>query len=461
MTANCCAGSAVMEAGFGEALITPRRGIPLAGYFTGRPNRGALDPLHVRACLFRCGTAVAGVLQYDLLEINTALYAAVQDALCAAGFSFGERLIIGATHTHAGPDLWQPSEDSEASASAAMFARLVRQGVEAVRCAAANLGPATIHAGRVANNPFAFNRRYWMKNGGVVTNPGKLNPDIERPEGPVDREIGILKIVRDGAVAGLLVNVVNHTDTIGGYLVSADWPGFLARRLQKRFGRHVPVLTLVGTSGNINHFDVASEQSQTCYQEARRIGTGYADIIWRELADLPVLARVGLAAGTTRFALQKRQVTEADLDNARVLLNTDADDDAVLTSEDLARGAPAVLRYFAAELVAFAETAAGTVAELPLTALVFGRELALVSLPGEPFVEIGQAIKRQSPCALTFVVSNANGSAGYLPLRACYEHGGYEPLPTRGGGAAAGMAEALSAAAVNHLLATQEASRSA
>ena len=70
-----------------------------------------------------------------------------------------------------------------------------------------------------------------------------------------------------------------------------------------------------------------------------------------------------------------------------------------------------------------------------------GDELAFVSLPGEPFTEIGMQIRAASPFAVTLVVSNANGYAGYIAPDACLQRGGYEPLPVESGGAAPGMAD--------------------
>ena len=84
--------------------------------------------------------------------------------------------------------------------------------------------------GETYDNRFIFNRRYWMKSGGVVTNPGKFNSDILRSEGTVDAEIPMFGVKRNGKLALLFANIVNHSDTIGGNNVSADWPGF-ARRI--------------------------------------------------------------------------------------------------------------------------------------------------------------------------------------------------------------------------------------
>ena len=47
-----------------------------------------------------------------------------------------------------------------------------------------------------------------MKSGKVVTNPGKLNPDILRPEGDNDPEIPMLAIRSNGKLAVLIANIV-------------------------------------------------------------------------------------------------------------------------------------------------------------------------------------------------------------------------------------------------------------
>ena len=438
------AGQGTLRTGFGLGIISPPRGVSLAGYFGPRYNRGVLDHLYARACIFRNDSATGGILQLDLIEITENLDAAIRRALTEAGVGYAGKLIICATHTHTGSDLRRDIAAVDPELQQTMFDSIVRQSVYAVQSAELNLACAEVSCGSVINNPLAFNRRYWMKDGTVATNPGKLNPDIDRPEGPVDREIGILKVVQDGEMTGLIVNIVNHTDTIGGDLVSADWPGFLERALQRRCGHEIPVITLVGASGNINHFDVSSAQSQTHYGEAERIGEGYARIVWDELANTQPLASADLTVKSAPFSVQKYAPGPEELAEAKELAgDTREAGGEALTSEDLARGDNAVMRWFAQQKVVFAEEEGGTVVEYQVTALRFGRDLAIVSLPGEPFTEVGLGIKEGAPFSRTFMVSNANGYAGYLPMAECYARGGYEQRPVRFGGAAQGMAEYL------------------
>jgi hypothetical protein len=61
-----------------------------------------------------------------------------------------------------------------------------------------------------------------------------------------------------------------------------------------------------------------------------------------------------------------------------------------------------------------------------LQALRIG-EVAIVSMPGEPFSGIGTAVRRQSPFAFTFFCGYSSGQgSGYMPTAEEYAHGGYE-----------------------------------
>jgi hypothetical protein len=54
-------------------------------------------------------------------------------------------------------------------------------------------------------------------------------------------------------------------------------------------------------------------------------------------------------------------------------------------------------------------------------------DTAIVSMPGEPFAEIGQAIKRASPFGVTLFCAYSNGEGGeYMPVEGEYQFAGYE-----------------------------------
>jgi len=63
--------------------------------------------------------------------------------------------------------------------------------------------------------------------------------------------------------------------------------------------------------------------------------------------------------------------------------------------------------------------------EVPLQVLKIG-SVAICALPGEPFVEIGLALKDSTLFQAIFPVALANGYFGYIPMEECFEHGGYE-----------------------------------
>ena len=68
-------------------------------------------------------------------------------------------------------------------------------------------------------------------------------------------------------------------------------------------------------------------------------------------------------------------------------------------------------------------------------------DMAMVSVPGEPFAEVGAAIKRESPFPLTMFCGYSSGKGGdYIPVASEFPHGGYEVERTPYG---TGAAESL------------------
>ena len=414
-----------MQAGFAQADVTPITQVHLAGYFHRRPSTGVLDPLYARAAVLDDGATRLALVSVDLIGFPLELVDRLRSRL-GAGFP---HVLVTATHTHTAPVAFSvfggPCE-------AEYVDGVLLPGVaRACREAADAVAPCALLCGEAREKGLAFNRRYWMTDGRVVTNPPKGHPDIVRPEGPVDHQVNAYAFRNEGLVRGILVDACNHADTTGGSAVSADWPGHMARFVADELERDVPVLLLNGPAGNINHYDPDRHESQTSYGEAKRIGLGYARRVRRALARATEIEGDPLRVETRRFTMPYRTVSDEALAEARRLLAAEpAEELGHGTACDLAAGDPRILRLFARQLVKFAELREQRDAEeVELNAFRLG-QTAFVGLPGECFVEIGLNVKRRSPIELTTVFALCNGAIGYIPLEEHIKHGGYETLTT-------------------------------
>ena len=414
----------MLNIGIAEEIITPARGLSLAGYFNKRPNRGFYDNVKVRAILFEQGGVVSGLVVLDLCSLGQELFDDILARIAAAGMNFGSNLIICANHTHTSIGKSSAISDEESAPTAEKAALAVARAFR-------NLAPGSIEFASIDKNPCAFVRRYWMKNGSVVTNPGKLNPDIVRPECDFDRKTNVIAFRQEGRIAARAVNLAQHGDTIGGDFVSADWMGRLERELQIAIGEDVMVMTPMNASGDINHFDVSTDRNQTCYAEAKRIGKEYSLVVLEAMKSLKPVEFDQITVKNSTFLYLSRTVTGEQLAEARKVLETvDAGTShgGDLTSEGLSGGDPAVLRHFAQRTVDCAEKSVPS-RVCRLTAVEFGKALALVSLPGEPFNGISRAIQQKSPFEHTVVIELAQSPAAYTPMPECFERGGYETMP--------------------------------
>ena len=423
----------MFKSGFAKNIITPARGVPLCGYFNPRPNIGVYDDLCVKALLMEKDGLKAGIVSFDLCFPGEDLLEAVFKAAQKASIDYLDNIIFCATHTHTAPyssSFFGDPPDKD------YLENTAEKTVDAILRAEKSLAETEMFTGKAFCDTLAFNRRYWMKNGKVVTNPGKLNVDIVKPEGPVDYDIPMAVLKQNGVITAILANIVNHSDTIGGETVSADWPGRMEREIQNALGYDVPVMTLLGCSGNINHFDINWADPQTSYEEAKRIGKGYAEVLVKALPSLQQVNISEFRLDSSSVRIPFCVITDEQCKEAQELLErtSHSESNGNMTSEGLASGDGPVARFFAQQLLAYAKNHSGKSRVFRMLSMKFGNEFALVSLPGEVFTEIGMDIKKASRFPQNMVVELAMGDCGYVPLPECFSRGGYEILPVEGGG---------------------------
>ena len=416
--------------GWSRCDITPEVPVSLAGYFNIRIWDEVLDTLEARAIVFKQSGKYAAIVNMDLISSAQSLVDRIWGKIADLTMFNEENLLFCSTHTHTGPEIRR--QDLAGSVESAE--KIANAVSNALRAALADLQPAELVQGAAYDNRFIFNRRYWMKSGGVVTNPGKLNPDILRPEGTVDAEIPMVGVKRNGVLSLLFANIVNHSDTIGGCKVSADWPGFARRIIESQMAENFMFVPVIGTAGNINHFDVSTNMDQTCYAEAERIGTGIASTILKALDSLKPCCDMPLETRFARVYCPAHEVSDAEYAQACATVEKYKDEPDVskaddLTSEDLAKKLPKVLKYFAQQMVLLRDEPKA--ANFPLVGIFFGGN-AIIGLPGEPFVEIGLEIKKKIFNDYNTLVAghgptgNAKLGGGYIPNSFNYGRGGYE-----------------------------------
>ena len=423
-----------IEFGTARRNINPKVPVSLAGYFNLRMWDHVKDDLEVRAVVFKQGPELAAVLHFDILCTPLYLCDAVLEEIQKKGLSCFSRknITICATHTHTAPEVRIGQGHNPE-----YIPFLAEQAANALCEAVNNLQTGELLQGLTSDARFLFNRRYWMKDGTVMTNPGKFNPDVLRPEGEIDPEIPILAVKNNGKIKLLITSIVNHADTIGGTGVSADWPGCYKRIMEEKLGQGSMVVSLTGAEGNINHFDISSNDKQNSYEEALRLGSGYAETVFSALNELQPVEGNSMKTVFGEAVTDPREISQEEINEAKqtIAKYPDADINAgTMNSEDLAKGAPAVLKYFAAALLE--KAAQKEKMRLYLTGISFGSSFMIASLPSEPFTEIGLFLRKgifsDRICMVT-ALANGTGTytnhSGYIPNPWNYGRGGYEPAP--------------------------------
>lgn len=429
-----------LRAGTAQVVVTPPTGTPMAGYYHPRASAGVHDDLHAKAIVLRQGKTTFALIACDLIHVPEPVVEASRKLIESETGIPPRNVMISATHAHTGPVI--PGGTSrlvfggkEAELAQAYAAGLPVKIAGAVKLAIGSLQPARIRAGAGIQAELTFNRRFHMTDGTVGWNPGKMNPRIVRPAGPIDPQVGVISVeTTSGAPLATLVNYALHLDTVGGLEISADYPYTLAKTIAS--ARPGATLFTLGCAGNLNHIDVKSAKPQKGHEEAARIGAALGQEVVRALDSLETV-QSGLAVRSAVVELPLASHDPGEVEWARQ------------TAATYGQPKPApFLELVKAFRILDVEARARQPLRAEVQAIRLGSDTALVALPGEVFTELGLDIKQRSPFKRTIVVELANGSIGYVPDRKAFSEGNYEAVSAR---CAAGSGERLVEAAIGLL----------
>jgi hypothetical protein len=311
------------------------------------------------------------------------------------------------------------------------IAKSVQQAVE-------NLRVRSVSFGTGEETRLAFNRRFFMKDGTVGWNPGKLNPGIVREAGPTDDQLPFIAIHEEqGAISGVLSSFAIHLDTVGGTQWSADMPYTLQESLRGVFGPDAHLQYATGACGDVNHINVRTAERQGGHQEAARIGTRLSGALLKAWDSRRGVSDCRLAAEHRIIRLPVQPHSPERSEWAKKTLQK-------MSEPNL----PPFMEMVEAYRIADAESRPDGFIEAEVQVITLGRDIAWVALPGEIFVQLGIAIKDASPFQQTSIHELANGSIGYVPTRQAYSQGNYEVISAR---CAEGSGEMLVDAAISML----------
>jgi len=425
-----------LRVGAASVEITPPIGTHLAGDVGGyRPARSVEDEILATSLMLESHGKVVCIISADLTIISGDFSRRVREMAKDELGLDPDAVMVHATQSHSAPAIGSfilsdgfrlPEEFDWLHGSEREYSSWATERMEeAVRRSYDELKPAEIGWGRGIEGRMAFNRRAVMRDG-TVSMPGRMWTDPLGPtgilhlEGPIDPEVGV--VCFRGTSVDLPSMIVSYTchpvHVFPKPIVSADWPGSLRRGLKRSYGGTCTPMVLNGCCGNINPWPPYEPN----YVESHaRMGEVLCRTATRVIDRIEFDDGIELGWRSRKIGLPIREIDEGELREAEELLERQPE--PVWTE---GKGGVDPRWVMAAGLIDLNSLrSSSTSYEYEIQAFRIG-QIAVVGLPGEPFVEGQLRIKERSPADLTIVAHDTGHYAGYLPTREAYPRGGHE-----------------------------------
>ncbi|MFZ0518071.1 MAG: neutral/alkaline non-lysosomal ceramidase N-terminal domain-containing protein [Acidobacteriaceae bacterium] len=390
------ASAADMKAGVAKVDITPPVGTKMWGYFDRlKGAEGTIDPLYARVLVLE---AQGKRLAYVDLDLGRTFGPGSLDQLrsTAKRDSGIDYLIVQAIHTHAGPVIL---DDYPSGPPAWETADLGKIGL-AIHNATEQLVPVRLGVG-YGETYIGYNRRQLNPDGTVTM---LWNNSARIPTWPVDPTITVLRIDRmDGLPLAILVNYAAHPVTFGpdNLRYSADFPGVMCKVVEQAFDQKPMAFFVQGAPGDINIYDATTPILQDAI--GRRDWAGET---------------LGKAAASTAREIHTQADSDSSIDFAEALmpvkLRWDAQKFRQISLDEMG---PKAFQIFSSPIQ---ETM-----QMPVTTAMIDGKIALMGMPGEPFVQFQTDWRDRCPVSACFFLGYTNGYYGYFPTILAATEGGY------------------------------------
>jgi len=425
-----------MKAGFSTVDITPPLGSEVPGGFGKSFLWDMHDPLHVKAAVFENNRVRVALVGVDCLSLKASTVRAGREMAEKISGIPSNHIMVAASHTHKGgpvvewagnpeellahssdPEFMRKLLETASSADRSYLSFLSRQIDSAVALADKHKVEAKCAVGVGKESSVSFNRRFRMRNGRQMTHPGKGNPDIVEPAGPIDPDVGVLSSWgADGRFLGCVVNFACHGTTMGAPVFSADWPYYLDKTVRGVMGEDSTVVFLNGACGDVTQVDNQSmREAEFGEKWARRVGQKVGAEALKVIAEAEPGDLQPLNAAQAILHLEPRKVPSERLKRAYDLV------ESKIPKDDYS--------WFFARDIILLDGRNKIEPRVPceVQAIQIGPAI-FVSNPAELFCKLGLEIKSASHFPYTFIVELANGCIGYVPTEEAMgpSGGGYE-----------------------------------
>ncbi len=355
------------------------------------------DPLYARVLVLKDARTSVAIVSTDLIVF------ASPKVIAEARAKWGvDHVILCATHTHAGmaprgliikppvaPD-WTRSGKAPADvidwpglSSDPWYAATEAKIVAAIGEAMRNLFAARLVAGKGAfESAYMAHNRRLVRAGGV--SPMWENPD-RRPTQPVDPTVGVIRVEDlSGKPRAFAVQYACHPVALmGAGVVSRDFPGAMVDHIESELGPDCLAMFLQGASGDLDPYDLHNLRGENRFNIVQQAGVSLGRAALRIAADLKA------GPDTGQPPLQVRE-----------------------------------------SLLTIPQRSGTATTDVGLLTVVIQGNLALVAIPGEPFIQHQLDLRARSPIPNTFILGLAYHGKGtpfvvYIPTVQAVKEGGY------------------------------------